>query len=356
MIKLNRRSFLKRAGATLVGLYLWGSRGFPQSERPLKISLPPTLDAVPLGFGLEKKAFSNNNSNIELIGFASTQQRNAAVLSGEIDGFIADITSAALLVGAKANVAITSTAFDLIDDSRALALLTHKFTKIKTLEGLLKANPPKPIALIRISDMEFSTDQLIKAKGLKVDEQKTYSDWADFNGLQKAAELLAGASGSVPAAVLPEPFATLTEVVGNTVKLGNETNEIITLSDYKGIDLPPGVMIFRKTVIGERAEQLKLFYKAYKESVDLINNSPTDEVVEALIKVGLQLFFKDIRREELDKNLPKGWDQKFRIPKFPTPRALLKSEFESVVDWALAKRYLKEKVAFESAVDHRFVT
>lgn len=347
---------MKQAGAALLSFSLWPLKGYSQTPKPLRISLPPTLDAVPIGFGLEKKVFANSNSGIELIGFTSTQQRNAAVLSGEIDGFIADITSAALLVGAKANVAITSTAFDPIDDTRALALLTHKFTKIKTLEELLKANPPKPIALIRISDMEFSTDQLIKSKGFKVDEQKTYNDWADFNGLQKAAELLAGASANVPAVALPEPFATLTEVVGNTVKLGNDTNEIITLSDYNGMDLQPGVVIFRKTVIGERAEQLKLFYKAYKESVDLINKSPTDEVVEALIKVALQLFFKDITREELDKNLPKGWELKFKVPKFPAPRALLRAEFEGVVEWALAKRYIKEKVAFESAVDHRFVT
>lgn len=355
-MKLTRRSFLKQTGATLIGAYLWGRSGFAQAGKPIRISLPPLLDTVPIGFGLEKKVFANNNIAIEFIGLTSSQQRNAAVLSGEIDGFIADVTSAALLVGAKANVAITSTAFDLVDDTRALVLSTHKFTKIKTLEELLKANPPKPIALIRISDMEFATDTLIKSRGFKVDESKMYSDWVDFNGLHKAAELLAGASGNMPAVVLPEPFATLTEVVGNAVKIGNETNELITLSDYKGIDLLPGVVLFRKSVISERAEQLKLFYKAYKESVDLINSSPREEVVEAIIKVGLQLFFKDIKREELDKNLPKGWEQKFKVPKFPAPRALLRAEFESAVDWALSKRYLKEKVPFESAVDHRFVT
>ncbi len=346
---------MKRASAALLSLSLWPLNGYSQAPKPLRISLPPTLDAVPIGFGFEKKVFSNNNGGIELIGFTSTQQRNAAVLSGEIDGFIGDITSAALLIGARANVAITSTAFDPIDDSRALALLTHKFTKIKTLEELLKANPPKPIAIISISDMEFATDQLIISKGFKVDA-KTYNDWSDFNGLQKAAELLAAGSNNVPSAVLPEPFATLTEVVGNAVKIGNDTNEIITLSEYKGLDLPPGVVIFRKTVISERTEQLKLFYKAYKEAVDLINSSPRNEVVEALIKVALQLFFKDIKREELDKNLGKGWELKFKVPKFPAPRALLKAEFDGVADWALAKRYLKEKVSFESAVDHRFVT
>jgi hypothetical protein len=39
------------------------------------------------------------------------------------------------------------------------------------------------------------------------------------------------------------------------------------------------------------------------------------------------------------------------VPYFPQPRALRPEEFDALVNWALGKRYIREKIAFAAATD-----
>jgi len=186
---------------------------------------------VPLAFGVEQGVFTAHGLEVELIGIMKNRDRNAALLSGNLDGLIGDITSAAILLNAQVRIAATSTAFEIVDDSRGLTILTQQYSGIKTPQELVAAADPKdpPLVIMRRTDMELMTDRLLKDMGYKFEEKEIYSDWIDFQNLMRAAELIAAGSNNIKAAVLPEPMATLAEYVGTA---GNKI-EIITLADYR---------------------------------------------------------------------------------------------------------------------------
>jgi hypothetical protein len=187
------------------------------------------------------------------------------------------------------------------------------------------------------------------SKGVKArDVDQYYTGVEDFDKIQLIAQMLGAGTVSVQVAVLPEPHATLTEVVAEANKI-----EILTLSDYKGIATPPSVLLFSRQLLQERGESVRKFFQALRESVATLNGSSRDFIIDTLIRVGVNVCFPELRGQEL--KFPEGWRDRLRVPYFPQPRALRPEEFDALVNWALGKRYIREKIAFAAATDFRFL-
>jgi len=341
---LSRRSFLKgvAGGAVLMGLGV-GAR----AQEPLRLSLPPLQDAVPLGFANTENLFAEAGLNVELVGISSRSERSSALLSNNLDGVMSDISNLLFNRGnAEADVVIASTAFESIDGSRQLSLLASGFFGVEDLDGLLRRindQPQNSILVSRRTDIEMLTDELLESVGVVVDPSIQYADTDD---LVNAATLLIG--GSVLSAVLPEPLAAL-----------SEENELIdeaflsrSVSDFENIVMLPSIMVFRRDVIESREDEVALFYQVYNEAINVINEATNDSVRESAITESIKLFLPDLSRSEL----PENFGDSYNIPTYPAPGILNQDAFERVAAWAAKKDYLFVSDNFEQAVDFRFVS
>lgn len=343
-MKHSRRAFLKGVAGGALAL-AWKTRVFAQAQ-PLRLSLPPMQDVLPIGFANTEGIFAKAGLPVELVGISSGRERSAALLSNSLDGVVSDVSNLLFNRGnAEADLVITSTAFEIVDDTRQIALLASGFFNVTDVDGLLKLindRPQNSITLSRRTDLELVTDELLNSLGVVVDPEVHYADTDD---LVNAATFLVG--GSVLAAVLPEPLAIITE-----------QNELIdeqflskSVSDFENISLPPSLIVFRREVIEEREAEVALFYEIYRQTIDTLNNTPSDTVRELAIVNTIELFLPGLSRSEL----PKNFGESYQIPIFPQPRALLEEEFFRASAWAKAKGYLFSDVDFESSIDFRFL-
>lgn len=356
ILSLNRRGFIKFVGLGLSSVWLGALRTQGQPTRPLKLSLMPAQDVVTLAFALERNLFTKHGLPVELVCGGNTLERNAAFSAGQLDALAVDLTSALVLLGRRVPAVIVSTLFEPAPNPRSgnnivrtVALLTHKFSNYKTLDDVIKAGPRRQITLIQPSDMEYMTDQLLLAKGVRSgDLDRYYNGVEDYDRIQQIAQFLGAGSPGVPVGVLPEPHATLTEIVAEANQMG-----MLALADYQSVRTPPSVILFRRAVLEERGAHMSRFFAALRESITTLNGSSREFIISTLIKAAVDICFPDLKGQELQ--FPAGWQEKLRIPHFPMPRALKKEEFDAQVEWALGKRYIRERLAFESSVDFRYL-
>lgn len=351
---MSRRAFLMSSGMALAGLFM--GKAPAQQTKPIRFSMMPAQDVVPLAFAFEQGIFNKHGVTIELVCGGNALERNTAFLGGQLDGLAVDLTSAVLLLGRQAPAAITGTVFEPTPDPRTgnhlvrtVAMLTHKFSGYRSVEDVIKSGPKRQITLVQPSDMEYLTDVLLQSKGVRPrDVDQYYTGVEDFDKIQLIAQMLGAGTASVQVAILPEPHATLTEVVAQANNV-----EIITLSDYKGVRIPPSVVLFSRQLLQERGESVRKFFQALKESVNTLNASSRDFIIDTIIRAGVNICFPELRGQEL--KFPEGWRDRLRVPYFPQPRALRADEFDAHVNWALEKRYIREKLVFAAVTDFRFL-
>ncbi|MFQ6033681.1 MAG: ABC transporter substrate-binding protein [Candidatus Bipolaricaulia bacterium] len=349
-IRLTRRSFLKIAGSVLLGML--ASPRLVRPEEPLQISYPLSLAAFPLKFAIKKGIFQERGLEVAVVSIIEDLARRDAFIAGRLDGLICDVSTTVFgLANAGAEIAVTSTAFESVEGSRVLALMGSGPFMIHSLDDLFARVSGKPaysIMLLEGSDMHFATDQLLASLGEEFDDKVIYIPGGDLVNIYT---LLIG--GSVLAAVLPEPLAT---IAGPENMILQPRDRATYLSAYEEVRLMPSVIAFQQAVLEERADEVELFYEAYRQAVEEINAAPREELLELAVGIGIEVFNQVMPDSNYtEKDLPEGYAEIFEIPQFPQPRALAEEEFRALVDWALSKRYISEEVAYSQATDNRFL-
>jgi NitT/TauT family transport system substrate-binding protein len=309
------------------------------------LSLPPVMGSLPLAFARGWNLFEEGGLDVELIGLSDNQARILALMAGNIDGMICDVTTAILLVTSGTDIVITSTAYQP-EQTGSLTLLCPSYFNIDSLDDLLSrtenGNSLKSIAITEMSDIEYSIDTLLKSHGYTLDPDKDYSYWYDM--LQIATFL---ALGSVYAAVLPEPYTTY---ISNYPQI-NPNSTYLHLSDFNDMDILPSVLVFRREVVEESPEVIDLFYDIYRQAIDMINALSRDELIEMGIDEALSLFFPGLTEE----NVPEGIMDSFVIPHFPQLKMLAEEQFEAVVAWVNDKCYTWKQPPYEEMTTNRFL-
>jgi NitT/TauT family transport system substrate-binding protein len=323
-----------------------------RSQEPLQIGYPLSLDALPLKFAAKKGIFQERGLEVEVVSIIEDLARRDAFISGRLDALICDVSTTVFgLANAGAEIAVTSTTFESADGSRVLALMGSGPFRIYNLEDLfahVSGKPAYSIMLLEGSDMQFATDRLLASLGEEFADKIIYTPGGD---LVNVYTMLIG--GSVLAAVLSEPLATIS---GPENMILQERDRATYLSSYEGIGLMPSVIAFQREVLEERAEQVELFYGAYRQAVEEINAAPREELRELAVGIGIEVFNQVLPDSNYTaEDLPEGYAEIFTIPRFPQPRALTEEEFQALVDWALSKRYINSELAYSQATDNRFL-
>ncbi len=332
-------------------LGLIGPRRLIHPKEPLQISFPLSLDAFPLKFAVKEGVLHEYGLEVEIVSIVEDLARRDAFISGRLDGLICDVSTAVFgLVNAGAEIAVTSTAFESVKGNPVLALLGSGPFGVDSLEELfarVSEHSAYSIMLLHGTDMHFATDQLLASR--KFDDRVIYTPGGD---LVNTYTLLIG--GSVLAAVLPEPLATM---AGPENVILQQRDRATYLSSYDGVKVMPSVIAFQRRFLAERPEQVKLFYEAYRQAVERINAVPKEELLDLAADIGIEVFNQVLPNSDYGKeDLPAGFLDIFQLPEFPQPRGLAEEEWQAVIDWAAGRRYISEEVAYDQAIDNRFLT
>jgi len=338
-------SFLKRIIPTAFILFMVVSTGSMSDGLPcLRLSLPPRFGAVPIALAEQWGLYEEQGVSVGITGLPDSQARSLALMTGAIDAMVCNVVTAVLLVTSGCDIVITSTIYH--PQSASLALLSRSYYNIHTIQDLLERTEPghmmKSIGIIERSDLEYHLDTLLTSLGYVIDPEEDY--WGLYDLLQLATFL---SLGSVYAAVLPEPYTTYIEYY----PLPGPPSTLNHLSDFEGIDLLPEVIVFRRAAIERSPEAVTAFYTALRETVERINASTRDELIEAGVTEALALFFHGASRE----SVPQAVLDEIVIPYFHPPQMLPKERFDDVVSWLNAKRYTWKRPQYEEMTTDQFV-
>jgi NitT/TauT family transport system substrate-binding protein len=314
-------------GMVLFCLLILSASTGAETLTTLRFSLPPVMEALPVAFAAEWGLFEAHGIHIELVGFSDIDERSAALQTGHLDGLMSDVTHAILDASTGLDLVITAAARSTTQTgSLALALLSPASYRIGTLSDLLASK--QLIGVLHRSDYEYMLDRLLESTPSTVKPNATRSSFTDM--LQLATMLGAQWLGS---AVLPEPYMSY---IATYTPPGAAAIELVVLSDFDGIPLPPTIAVFRKSYADRHPDVVRAFHEAYAEAIERLNRTPRDELVETGLAVAVSLFFQAanvslIGQEVLDA-LP--------IPTFRPLGILEQSEYENIAAWVLRKGYL----------------
>ena len=167
------------------------------------------MDVLPLLVGQEKGLFEKEGIDLELIGFQSALERDAALQAGRLDGYFGDILNTVLLVQGGEKLKIIATAFHTHPRCRMFGIAVSPgagITDPAKIQG-------KDVAISSATIIEFLLDQLLGIQSMRPRDVTKI----EIKKIPIRLQMLL--SGQVTAALLPEPLLTLAETHGATVIL-----------------------------------------------------------------------------------------------------------------------------------------
>ena len=310
------------------------------SATPLRISLPPLMGAVPVALAANWNLFSEQGVEVSLVPLASQRDRMSAFRAGQLDGLVTDLTSALMLAAMlPGEVVLLGTAYYPVDQSRPhVALITQAHSGIEEL-AQLTAQTHLKLALPRQSDLEFALDTLLASQGLT---PPTRAYVGQDNLLTNATFVL---MGMVEAGVFPQPYVDFLLHYEHEGK-----PELVVLSWFPDVPKPPSVIVFRRSVVEERGQEIAGFRLALELAVERINTATHEELLDIGWQLAVELFFPGLVWEELKPAVQarlRAAIETIGVPVFPSPGPVPQDIFQQVLSWADEKGYLVNEVSYQ---------
>ncbi len=287
---------------------------------PVKIGTLATEDSLPLWVAEKMGYFSTEGiPKVEIVPFQSAQERDVALASGAIDGFMGDIIAAANLQasGKKVKIATVMLGADASQGRFGIVVPTPKGAEMKTGATALKALAGVPIGTSSATIQEYVLDGLMAEAGVPASQVKT----VEVKKVPVRFELLM--ANKLKAAALPEPFLTLAAQGGATI-VGDDTKSKTNLSQT--------VLVFSDDFLakqgGTATEEAVL--RAWDVSVNDVNKNPTG--------------YRDLLVEKA--RLPKPLAATYTVQTYPTAAPPTEAEVAAVLTWMKSKGYLKTDIAY----------
>jgi len=312
------------------------------SDDVLRFSLPPVLEALPIAFAQEWGLFAEHGVEVELVGISDNLQRSAALMTGNLDGLMSDVTHAVLDASAGTDLVLTaSLASEPQTGSVALALLSPVAFRIGSLEQLLSSS--QLIGVLYRSDYEYMLDGLVERSSNGAEKSARYSSFNDM--LQLATMFGAQWLGS---AVLPEPYISY---IATYVPPSGAPLKMVTLDTFDEADIPPSVILFRRRVIEERPDDIAAFHAAIEEAIERLNSTEREDLVASGLDVAVALFFQAADTSLIGQDVLDAISVPTYFPMEPLPA----EQYNGLVEWMKKKGYVLEPPAYDGFVDFQFL-
>ena len=323
-------------------LTLYGAAVGAQSAPTLRFSLPPVLEALPFAFAQEWGLFEEHGLSVELIAIADNQQRSAALMTGNLDALMEDVTRSILDMASGNDIVITSASTSRPQTGGlTMALLSPAAFRVDSFDALMASN--HAIGTLYRSDYEYLLDELLEVRLEDGAEPPRTMYFHDM--LQMAVWF--GAQ-TLPAAVLPEPYVSYLSTYHPP---GSQPIKLVIHDDFSNIGALPAVIVFQRAYTESQPETVAAFYAAYREAIERMNATPRDELIDLGIDAAISLFFQGADRSVINQEVI----DTIPIPVFELPTALSQERYEDILAWMLQKGYAFKSPSYEEITDFQFV-
>lgn len=279
----------------------------------LKIGTMPSIDAFPLVVAKENGYFSDEKLDVEVVVFQSPVERDAALQSGQIDGTVTDIVSAALVQDGGTGIKITTITSGVTPEEGPFAIMAAPNSGISGIADL----KGKSIGVSTNTVIEYVTEGILTEGGLKASDV----DMTMVPKIPLRMEMVL--NGQLDAGTFPEPMISF---------LGSKG--AIRVADDTQTDLSQAVLVMTDKALETKKDGLTRFFKAYKKAVDSINNEPENY---------RSLFVKEVRVPEEVKDI-------IAVPSFSVPQNPTQSQVNNVLDWLNQKGLLNQQLKYEDLI------
>ncbi len=285
----------------------------------LRLALLPILDGLPVYVAQEQGYFEANGVKVEIIPVASGPERDQVIVAGQADGMINEIGSALLYNKQEIQVQILRLARIAAPEYPIFRILAAADSGITTPQELKNI----PIGISEGTIIEYTTDRLLTAEGLALDDIEKVA-------VPKIPDRLALlASGELKAANLPDPAASVAILNGATLILDDASYPEYSVTVYS----------FRKAVIDEQPQALTGFMAALEQAVADINAKPNG--------------WNEMLAER--KLLPPPLIGKYQLPKYPLSGVPTEDQFADVVNWSREKGLVDKDYVYSESVNVGFL-
>ncbi|ADY56135.1 NLPA lipoprotein [Syntrophobotulus glycolicus DSM 8271] len=290
----------------------------PKQAQTVKIGVMPIEDYLPFYVAEKENLFQKDQINVELIPFASAQERDTALQAGQIDGEIADLVAVGLLKKGGTEIKVVSIGLGAVPQEGRFALLASPKSNYRDLKDLAGVE----IGVSENSIIDYATDQMLADAGLTEDQIKKLS----IPKLPVRKDLLL--TDQIKAACLPDPLAALAEQQGA---------RLIRDDTYKNISQT--VVLFRTDSLNDKSSEIKQLLQIYGEAGQMLTANPEQ--------------YRSLVVEKA--NVPEPLQESYAIPKFSALQLPIRENYDSVMDWMVGKGLLSQKYSYEDLVTDEFI-
>jgi NitT/TauT family transport system substrate-binding protein len=285
----------------------------------IKLGMLPIADNLPFWVAEQKGYFKEAGLDVELIDFPSALERDSAFVAKQIDAGVGDLLAVAAMNNSGTGVKAVAIAQGTEPGENRFAVLSSPGSGITTAEQIKN----QPIAMSLNSINEYITDRLLTGEGLKPEEIKKTA----IPKLPVRMEALM--KGTVKAATLPDPMATLAEMGGAHLIVDNSKNTVAQT-----------VVIVRQETLDSNLPGIKKLMEAYARAVKDIQ-ADTGGYNNILIQ-----------KARVPEDLLTGGESSLKFH-FSQPELPDEGDADLVVQWMTQHNLLKSHFSYRDLVDRR---
>jgi NitT/TauT family transport system substrate-binding protein len=291
----------------------------PAQTTSLRIGVLPILEALPMYVAQSQGYFAEEGLQVEFVPAASAAERDQLMQAGQIDGMINDLVSVLLYNRDQVRIVVVRFARTASAEDPNYRILASGQSGITSVEGLRGV----PIGVSEGTVIEYVTDRLLQAEGLKAEE-------IEIVAVPKIPDRLALLeSGELQAATLPDPLSSLALQAGAT----------LIIDDTAHPEFGTSVLSFRKEIIDQSPDALRGFLRALEKATAEVNADPG--------KWSTLLTEKSL--------VPAPLVGTYRLPEFPSASVPSEAQYNDALDWAVSRGLLTGSAAYADAVDDGFL-
>jgi NitT/TauT family transport system substrate-binding protein len=228
----------------------------------LTFGLMPSFDGLPSLVAVRQGIYDSLDIKIDFITYASATDRDAAFLSGKLDGMLTDYPGATLLQAKGSRLRL------VMETDGSLSLIASKKSNVRNPDDLKGKN----ISVSGNTFVEYATDEVMKRACLHPGEVNK----PEINNIPLRLMMLE--DGQISASFLPGPATAIALNDGHTALLNT-----------RQMGLRCTGIVFSEKAITEKDEEIRRFITGYNLGVKYLQTRPQNEWTEILVKeFGLQ--------------------------------------------------------------------
>ncbi|MCB0077501.1 MAG: ABC transporter substrate-binding protein [Anaerolineales bacterium] len=294
------------------------TRNEPSGE-PIRIALLPITDSVPFYVAEAEGYFDEAGVSVELVPVSSAPDRDILFQSGEAEGMLTDLVSTVVVnAGDGPDLVIVRQMRSAFDDEPMFFLVSGPDSGISTVEELAG----QEIGISENSIIQYYTERLLTREGLTLDQIAV----TGVPQLPIRLQLLM--EGQLPAAVLPDPLASLAVLQGAT----------IVASDAAHPEISQSVLAFGSETIANRHDEVAAIVQGWDRAVAAINADPA--------------AYQDVLIA--NTNVPEPLQAQYSLPRFPEQALPSAAQIDDVNAWAMEKGLIETAQRADALVDPQF--